>query len=201
MLRYHCVDKWKDGRKKTYKNGTGIELAQSKSDTKSHRASKFSCKNKTIPIFLVLSSLDSCLPTSKECVKVNLILSLHRLWLTFFFEPITGAAEPSKDTVSRVPAAHPDGAPIFTNTTVVDHDASAPPPKASETLVGPTSQEIHDSQGLGKPAGGMSSAEMRHDGMSHRKKEGFGGAEQWGSKRAEELKAGEDERGRDFEVE
>ena len=52
---------------------------------------------------------------------------------------------------------------------VVDEDVSAPPPSAEETLVGPTSQDVH--QGMGVPVYGMSSKEIRHNGLPKRKKE------------------------------
>ncbi|KAI0318064.1 hypothetical protein OF83DRAFT_1118015 [Amylostereum chailletii] len=62
-------------------------------------------------------------------------------------------------------------------TPVVDPDVSAPPPKASDTLTGPTSAELHT--GLGHPGSGMTSHEVRHDGKAHRKREG-GNVQQYG---------------------
>ena len=62
--------------------------------------------------------------------------------------------------------------------TVVDKDPYATPTSAGDTLQGATSQDVYS--GLGKPAGGMSSAEMHHDGQAHRKKQHLG-ADQYGS--------------------
>jgi hypothetical protein len=42
--------------------------------------------------------------------------------------------------------------------------------KASDTLVGATSADVHT--GLGKPVQGQSSVEIRHDGHKHRKNDG-----------------------------
>nr|POE85169.1 hypothetical protein CFP56_67327 [Quercus suber] len=44
--------------------------------------------------------------------------------------------------------------------------------KASDTVMGATSSDVH--AGLGKPVQGQSSAEVRHDGQSHRKNVGQG---------------------------
>ena len=60
---------------------------------------------------------------------------------------------------------------------MLDPDASALPPRASDTLNGPTSADLH--AGLGHPGSGMTSAELRHDGKSHRKREG-GNVQQYG---------------------
>jgi len=56
--------------------------------------------------------------------------------------------------------------------TVMDRDPYASPTTASDTLTGATSADVHD--GLGHPGSGMSSAEMRHDGRAHRKRQGQG---------------------------
>jgi F-box/leucine-rich repeat protein 7 len=62
---------------------------------------------------------------------------------------------------------------------------------ASSTLGGATSADVN--KGMGKPAVGQSSAEMRHEGHSHRKKEHAGiegsgaGTSKSGMKRAEKI--------------
>lgn len=59
--------------------------------------------------------------------------------------------------------------------TFVDKDASATSPlvtRASDTLIGATSADVHD--GLGHPGQGMSSKELRHDGQPGRKRHGEG---------------------------
>ncbi|KAI0635330.1 hypothetical protein C8Q77DRAFT_1054246 [Trametes polyzona] len=62
--------------------------------------------------------------------------------------------------------------------TVIDKDPYATPTSAADTLTGATSQDVHN--GLGHPGSGMSSAEMHHDGSSHRKRQ-MRGTEQFGS--------------------
>ncbi|RPD65684.1 hypothetical protein L226DRAFT_520012 [Lentinus tigrinus ALCF2SS1-7] len=62
--------------------------------------------------------------------------------------------------------------------TVIDKDPYATPTSAGDTLQGATSKDVYG--GLGMPAGGMSSAEMHHDGQAHRKKQHLG-ADQYGS--------------------
>lgn len=52
------------------------------------------------------------------------------------------------------------GGPEFISTRVIDRDASAPQPKAEDTLGGVTSADVHG--GIGKPIQGQSSAEVRH---------------------------------------
>ncbi|EJD34638.1 hypothetical protein AURDEDRAFT_131054 [Auricularia subglabra TFB-10046 SS5] len=47
----------------------------------------------------------------------------------------------------------------------------------ADILGGVTSGDVH--AGIGHPGGGMSSKELRHDGKSHRKREG-GGVQQFG---------------------
>lgn len=102
-----------------------------------------------------------------------------------------GASDSAREGLTR----NPEGVPTFKNTIVVDEDALAPPPAASETLTGATSKEVDDS--LGKPGSGITSSEMRHEGKKHRNKTGYGGAEQWGSKDPAGFKT-EQERVQDF---
>ncbi|KAH9941208.1 uncharacterized protein BXZ73DRAFT_42241 [Epithele typhae] len=61
--------------------------------------------------------------------------------------------------------------------TVVDSDPFAERTWASDTLGGATSADVH--RGLGRPGGGMSSKEARHDGKAHRARERQG-LEQYG---------------------
>ncbi|KIK57705.1 hypothetical protein GYMLUDRAFT_228745 [Collybiopsis luxurians FD-317 M1] len=83
----------------------------------------------------------------------------------------------------RPEGQQPPRAPV-TFDTVVDKDASLSNPQqssashtsASATLNGATSLEVDDS--LGKPGSGMTSKELRHDGMPGRKK-GEMGDLQW----------------------
>ncbi|KAF7797668.1 hypothetical protein EIP86_008868 [Pleurotus ostreatoroseus] len=56
--------------------------------------------------------------------------------------------------------------------TVIDKDPWATPTTAADTLTGATSKDVHG--GIGKPASGMSSAEMHHDGQHRRKRQGLG---------------------------
>jgi hypothetical protein len=82
-----------------------------------------------------------------------------------------------------VSGQQPCAAPV-TLDTYVDEDASADTPpvtRASDTLVGATSADVHD--GLGHPGHGMSSKELRHDGQPGRKKQGQG-TDQFGQGRA-----------------
>lgn len=81
---------------------------------------------------------------------------------------------------------------------MVDRDPFAERTTASDTLTGATSADVHDS--LGNPGQGQTSAEMRHDGEHHRKKHGLG-KEQWGTTGGAEMKVGNDERQRDFDME
>jgi len=60
------------------------------------------------------------------------------------------------DTDNEVP---PDGT-----------DADAAQPNAADTIIGATSADVHT--GLGHPGAGQSSAEIHHDGQSHRKNPG-----------------------------
>ncbi|KAG1822630.1 uncharacterized protein BJ212DRAFT_1263798 [Suillus subaureus] len=74
----------------------------------------------------------------------------------------------------RPEGQQPRAAPV-TLDTYVDEDASANTPlvtRASDTLVGATSADVHD--GLGHPGQGMSSKELRHDGQPGRKRHGQG---------------------------
>ncbi|KAG2101537.1 hypothetical protein BD769DRAFT_187115 [Suillus cothurnatus] len=74
----------------------------------------------------------------------------------------------------RPEGQQPHAAPV-TLDTYVDEDASANTPfvtRASDTLVGATSADVHD--GLGHPGQGMSSKELRHDGQPGRKRHGQG---------------------------
>lgn len=50
-------------------------------------------------------------------------------------------------------------------------DADAAQPNAADTITGATSSDVHT--GLGHPGAGQSSAEIRHDGQSHRKNAGM----------------------------
>ncbi len=63
-------------------------------------------------------------------------------------------------------------APAPDSRTVIDKDPYATPTSAGDTLQGATSQDVY--AGIGKPAGGMSSAEMHHDGQAHRKRHHLG---------------------------
>ena len=63
-------------------------------------------------------------------------------------------------------------------------------------MTGATSADVHS--GYGHPGSGMSSSELNHNGQSHRKKYGFGGAEQFGTNRPEDLKRRPDEKKHDF---
>ena len=67
-----------------------------------------------------------------------------------------------RNTPSPLPPA-PD------SRTVIDKDPYATPISAGDTLTGATSADVHG--GLGHPGSGMSSAEVRHDGKSHRKRQ------------------------------
>ncbi|KAI0766301.1 hypothetical protein BC629DRAFT_899840 [Irpex lacteus] len=78
-------------------------------------------------------------------------------------------------TVSSQPQPQP-AAPD--SRTVIDRDPFATPTSAADTLTGATSQEVH--AGLGKPWGGQTSAELHHDGHSHRKR-GLQGTDQFGT--------------------
>jgi len=51
----------------------------------------------------------------------------------------------------------------------IDDDASAPPAHAGDTLIGTDSASVERGT-LGRPAQGMSSKELHHDGKSHRKR-------------------------------
>ncbi|KAJ3492233.1 hypothetical protein NLI96_g129 [Meripilus lineatus] len=63
--------------------------------------------------------------------------------------------------------------------TVIDDDPFAtPPPSASDTITGATSQDVYES--AGKPGSGMSSQEMHHDGKAHRKRS-LQGKDQYGT--------------------
>ncbi|KAI0659309.1 hypothetical protein C8Q70DRAFT_1114031 [Cubamyces menziesii] len=62
--------------------------------------------------------------------------------------------------------------------TVIDKDPYATPTAVGDTLTGATSKDVHDH--IGHPGSGMSSAEMHHDGSSHRKRQ-LRGTEQFGS--------------------
>ena len=68
--------------------------------------------------------------------------------------------------------------PASDSRTVIDRDPFATPVSAADTMTGATSQDVH--AGIGKPVGGMSSAEAHHDGYPHRKRHG-GGQEQYGA--------------------
>lgn len=79
--------------------------------------------------------------------------------------------------LTGVAGQEPPRAPVVLDT-FVDKDASATSPlvpRASDTLIGATSADVHD--GLGYPGQGMSSKELRHDGQPGRKRHG-GGVEQ-----------------------
>ncbi|KAH9897020.1 hypothetical protein C8Q73DRAFT_728498 [Cubamyces lactineus] len=62
--------------------------------------------------------------------------------------------------------------------TVIDKDPYATPTAVGDTLTGATSKDVHNH--IGHPGSGMSSAEMHHDGSSHRKRQ-MRGTEQFGS--------------------
>ncbi|KDQ60365.1 hypothetical protein JAAARDRAFT_46089 [Jaapia argillacea MUCL 33604] len=55
---------------------------------------------------------------------------------------------------------------------VVDTDPWAERTTAGDTMTGATSQDVH--KGLGHPGSGMTSKEVHHDGMGHRKRQGLG---------------------------
>lgn len=65
----------------------------------------------------------------------------------------------------------------FCSTFQPNNEADATPAQggvsASSTIVGATSGDVH--AGLGQPIQGQSSAELHHDGQSHRKNPGQGG--------------------------
>ncbi len=68
--------------------------------------------------------------------------------------------------------------PTFTDSRVIDRSPFADPVSAADLLPGATSQDVHG--GLGHPGdGGMTSSEVRHDGM-HGRKHDHAGAEQFG---------------------
>ncbi|KAF2715439.1 hypothetical protein K504DRAFT_497312 [Pleomassaria siparia CBS 279.74] len=81
------------------------------------------------------------------------------------------------------PGKNIDGIPTFTvqtlppgsapkESTFTPHPDSTEPTThadAEDTMTGSTSADVN--KGLGKPIEGMSSAEMHHDGQSHRKRE------------------------------
>ncbi|KAH8115937.1 hypothetical protein DFH11DRAFT_1876519 [Phellopilus nigrolimitatus] len=97
---------------------------------------------------------------------------------------VTGARDQLADN-------NPDGVRTFVHDRVVDADPYATPPAAEDTLTGATSGDVYD--GLGHPGQGQTSAELRHDGQTGRKKQELG-QDQWGTKRAEDLKSLTDER-------
>ncbi|KAI0084679.1 hypothetical protein BDY19DRAFT_514769 [Irpex rosettiformis] len=70
--------------------------------------------------------------------------------------------------------------------TVIDRDPFSSPTSATDTLTGATSQDVY--RGIGKPWGGQTSAELHHDGHTHRKR-GLQGTDQYGT--AYDLKRGE----------
>ncbi|TFK89889.1 hypothetical protein K466DRAFT_485813 [Polyporus arcularius HHB13444] len=74
--------------------------------------------------------------------------------------------------VHRVESNTQPLAPAPDSRTVIDRDPYATPTSAGDTLQGATSQDVYT--GIGKPAGGMSSAEMHHDGQAHRKRHHLG---------------------------
>ncbi|KAG2758066.1 hypothetical protein P692DRAFT_20710223 [Suillus brevipes Sb2] len=94
----------------------------------------------------------------------------------------------------RPEGQQPRAAPV-TLDTYVDEDASADAPpvtRASDTLVGATSSDVHG--GLGHPGQGMTSKELRHDGQPGRKRHGQGtdqfghqGREEHSSKQLDEI--------------
>ena len=70
------------------------------------------------------------------------------------------------------PIDHPQPvpqAPAPDSRTVVDRDPYAAQARASDTLTGATSGDVHG--GIGRPGAGMSSAERHHDGQAHRKRD------------------------------
>ncbi|KAI5201837.1 hypothetical protein E4T39_05006 [Aureobasidium subglaciale] len=70
----------------------------------------------------------------------------------------------------------PAGTAPAASTFQYNNEADATPAQggvsASDTIGGATSQQVHT--GLGKPVQGQSSAELHHDGQSHRKNPGTG---------------------------
>ncbi|OGM49200.1 hypothetical protein ABOM_004039 [Aspergillus bombycis] len=62
----------------------------------------------------------------------------------------------------------------------VEHGKGSVKTPAEQSLQGATSQDVHT--GLGHPGGGQTSAELRHDGQTHRKNPG-GGLESVGANR------------------
>ncbi|KAI0073658.1 hypothetical protein K474DRAFT_1649276 [Panus rudis PR-1116 ss-1] len=79
--------------------------------------------------------------------------------------------------------------PAPDSNTVIDNDPYATPTTAGDTLTGATSKDVH--AGIGKPASGMTSAEMHHDGHQHRKRN-LQGTAQYGN--ADELYKGFEDR-------
>lgn len=64
----------------------------------------------------------------------------------------------------------------FSSTFKPNNDADATSTlSAQDTIGGASSKDVH--QGLGQPIQGQSSAELHHDGQSHRKNPGQGGVE------------------------
>lgn len=92
---------------------------------------------------------------------------------------------------------NPEGVPTFYNDRVVDREPFADRTKASDTLTGATSSDVH--AGLGHPGQGQTSSELHHDGEHHRKKHGLG-QDQWGTTNPIEMKVGDDDRQREYDM-
>ncbi|KEQ70310.1 hypothetical protein M436DRAFT_10581, partial [Aureobasidium namibiae CBS 147.97] len=98
-------------------------------------------------------------------------------------EPLTKTGHQPGKLVGNdaVPEFHaqtlPAGSAPAKSTFQPNNEADATPQQggvsASSTIVGATSQDVH--AGLGQPIQGQSSAELHHDGQSHRKNPGQGG--------------------------
>ena len=80
--------------------------------------------------------------------------------------------------VHRIDATGQPLPPAPDSRTVVDDDPYEKPTSAGDTLTGATSADVH--QGLGHPGQGQTSAELHHDGKSHRKRQ-MRGTEQFGT--------------------
>ena len=82
-------------------------------------------------------------------------------------------------TVSSQPQSQPQPQQAAPDSrTVIDRHPFATPASVADTLTGTTSQDVYN--GMGKPWGGQTSAELHHDGHSHRKR-GLQGTDQFGT--------------------
>jgi len=101
-------------------------------------------------------------------VQGNTSNSTFTSHLPTIHKPLT--PPPYKAPVPRAPAPG--------SRTVIDTDPYEAPATAAETITGSTSGDVHGR--IGKPASGMTSAEMHHDGHQHRKRS-LQGKDQYGT--------------------